>query len=61
MPSAYVHLERLPLTPNGKLDRKALPAPEGDAFAAQAYASPQGETEEAIARIWSELLGVERI
>ncbi|MDU0973351.1 MAG: amino acid adenylation domain-containing protein, partial [Actinomyces urogenitalis] len=61
VPSAYVHLERLPLTPNGKLDRKALPAPEGDAYAAQAYASPQGETEEAIARIWAELLGVERI
>ncbi|MDU6442549.1 MAG: non-ribosomal peptide synthetase, partial [Pantoea sp.] len=61
VPSAYVHLERLPLTPNGKLDRKALPAPEGAAFAAQVYAPPQGETEAAIARIWSELLGVERI
>ncbi|MFN5412745.1 phosphopantetheine-binding protein, partial [Bradyrhizobium sp.] len=39
----------------------ALPAPEGDAYAAQVYAPPQGETEVAIARIWSELLGVERI
>ncbi|MFN5690816.1 phosphopantetheine-binding protein, partial [Bradyrhizobium sp.] len=36
-------------------------APEGDAYAAQVYAPPQGETEVAIARIWSELLGVERI
>ncbi|MDU0954961.1 amino acid adenylation domain-containing protein, partial [Bradyrhizobium sp.] len=61
VPAAYVHLDRLPLTPNGKLDRKALPAPEGTAFAAQAYEPPQGETEEVIARIWSELLGVERI
>ncbi|MBR1141630.1 amino acid adenylation domain-containing protein, partial [Bradyrhizobium denitrificans] len=61
VPSAYVHLERLPLTPNGKLDRKALPAPEGAAFAVQAYEPPQGETEAAIARIWAELLGVERI
>ncbi|MFN4934007.1 non-ribosomal peptide synthetase, partial [Bradyrhizobium sp.] len=61
VPSAYVHLERLPLTPNGKLDRKALPAPEDDAYAVRAYAPPQGETEAAVARIWSELLGIERI
>ncbi|MFN5457225.1 non-ribosomal peptide synthetase, partial [Bradyrhizobium sp.] len=61
VPSAYVHLELMPLTPNGKLDRNALPAPEGTAFAVQAYEPPQGEIEEAVARIWAELLGVERI
>ncbi|AMO95406.1 D-alanine--poly(phosphoribitol) ligase, subunit 1 [Collimonas fungivorans] len=61
VPAAYVMLASLPLTPNGKLDRKALPAPEGDAFIQRAYEAPQGEIEQALAQIWSELLGVERI
>jgi acyl-coenzyme A synthetase/AMP-(fatty) acid ligase len=61
VPAAYVHLEALPLTPNGKVDRKALPAPGSDAYAAREYEAPVGETEEALAEIWSELLGVERI
>jgi amino acid adenylation domain-containing protein len=61
VPAAYVALERLPLTPNGKLDRRALPAPESDAFGAHAYEAPQGEVETTLARIWSELLGLERI
>jgi amino acid adenylation domain-containing protein len=60
-PAAYVRLEALPLTPNGKLDRRALPAPEGEAYASHAYEAPQGETEEVLARIWSELLKVERV
>ncbi|HEV2583249.1 MAG TPA: amino acid adenylation domain-containing protein, partial [Ktedonobacteraceae bacterium] len=61
VPAAYVRLDALPLTPNGKLDRKALPAPEGDAYARQAYAPPQGEIEQTLATLWAELLGIERI
>ncbi|WP_338910436.1 non-ribosomal peptide synthase/polyketide synthase [Mycetohabitans rhizoxinica] len=61
VPSAFVRLDALPLTPNGKLDRRALPAPDGQAFAHQAYEAPQGEVEAALAEIWAELLGVERI
>ncbi|MDB4951640.1 MAG: hypothetical protein JWM27_4289, partial [Gemmatimonadetes bacterium] len=61
VPAAYVRLEALPLTPNGKLDRKALPAPEGDAYAARAYEAPVGETEQALAEIWGQVLGVERV
>ncbi|HEU4881265.1 MAG TPA: amino acid adenylation domain-containing protein, partial [Longimicrobium sp.] len=61
VPAAYVRLEALPLTPNGKLDRKALPAPEGDAFAARGYEAPAGATEQAVAAIWAELLGAERV
>ncbi|MDO5057370.1 MAG: amino acid adenylation domain-containing protein, partial [Lautropia sp.] len=61
VPSAFVKLDVMPLTPNGKVDRKVLPAPEGDAYAAQDYEPPQGETEQMLATIWQELLGVERV
>jgi amino acid adenylation domain-containing protein len=61
VPAAYVRLETLPLTPNGKVDRKALPAPEGDAFPARVYEAPSGQAEEAVAAIWAELLGAERV
>jgi amino acid adenylation domain-containing protein len=61
LPSAYVHVDQWPLTPNGKLDRAALPAPEGDAHARQAYEVPEGEVEQALSQLWTELLGVERV
>jgi len=61
VPAAYVRLPALPLTANGKLDRRALPAPGGDAFARRGYQAPVGGTETALAEIWSELLGVERV
>jgi amino acid adenylation domain-containing protein len=61
VPAAFVVLESLPLTPNGKLDRKALPAPEADAYATGAYAPPKGPVEEALAELWSELLGIEQV
>ena len=63
VPAAYVRLERMPVTANGKLDRGALPKPkpEGDAYAVREYEEPRGEVEEALAEIWSELLGIERI
>ena len=61
VPAAFVVLEALPLTPNGKLDRKALPAPEIEAYASRAYEPPQGPVEEALAAIWRELLRIERV
>ena len=56
VPAAYVRLDNLPLTPNGKLDRKALPAPEGDAYSQEEYEAPVGAVETALAQIWSEVL-----
>jgi len=61
VPAAYVQLEGLPLTANGKLDRKALPAPDGQAYGVGVYEEPQGEVEQALARIWQEVLKVERV
>ncbi|MGF6536716.1 amino acid adenylation domain-containing protein [Paraburkholderia youngii] len=61
VPSAFVRLAALPLTVNGKLDRKALPAPDDQAYAHRAYEAPQGEVEITLAQIWAELLGVERV
>jgi hypothetical protein len=61
VPMAIVGLERIPLTANGKVDRKALPAPEGEAYAQGSYEPPQGEMEEILANLWQELLGVERV
>jgi aryl carrier-like protein len=61
VPAAYVELASLPLTPNGKLDRKALPAPDGDAYAVREYEAPIGEVETALAQIWCEVLNIDRV
>ncbi|MDR5873395.1 non-ribosomal peptide synthetase [Vreelandella gomseomensis] len=59
VPSLVMMLDALPLTPNGKVDRKALPEP--DFTSSSQYEPPQGKTEEALAAIWSEVLGVEQV
>jgi acyl-coenzyme A synthetase/AMP-(fatty) acid ligase len=65
VPSAFVVLEQLPLTPNGKIDRKALPEPQEAApapgSADDGYVAPRTPTEQAIAEIWKQVLGVGRV
>jgi acyl carrier protein len=62
MPSAFVVLDALPLNANGKVNRAALPQPDAQDFAVEeSYVPPRTPTEERVARIWSELLGVERV
>ncbi|MGA7893825.1 MAG: amino acid adenylation domain-containing protein, partial [Candidatus Sulfotelmatobacter sp.] len=61
VPAAYMQLASFPLTPNGKLDRKALPVPESDAYVTREYAAPIGEVESRLARIWAEVLNLERV
>jgi amino acid adenylation domain-containing protein len=62
VPSAYVPLDSLPVTPNGKVDRRALPEPDtGRRQLEDAVVAPRTAEEEELSRLWSELLGVERV
>ncbi|MER7769134.1 amino acid adenylation domain-containing protein [Kitasatospora sp. NPDC096140] len=60
VPSAVVVLDALPLSPSGKVDRAALPVPVRSAAAA-GHVAPHTPLEEALARVWAEILKVERV
>jgi amino acid adenylation domain-containing protein len=62
VPSSLVLLDALPLSPNGKVDRRALHAPGWSKPAsAGIFAAPRTPVEEALAKIWMEVLGLDRV
>jgi amino acid adenylation domain-containing protein len=62
VPSGFTFLDALPLTPGGKINRRALPEPDWSRPDwAVAYVAPRTPEEETVARIWAELLRVERV
>ena len=63
LPAVFVPMERLPLTPNAKVDRRALPAPSPSSAGGAPVSrdAPRTPTEQLIASVWQELLGVEHI
>ncbi len=60
VPAIVLPISALPLTPNGKRDRAALPDPLS-APRESSFVAPRTEAERAVAGIWCELLGVERV
>jgi acyl carrier protein len=62
VPAVFVTLDSMPLTPNGKLDRQALPDLEGfRPDLEEGYVEPKTLTEQRLARIWADVLGVDRV
>ncbi|WP_261376908.1 non-ribosomal peptide synthetase [Flavobacterium anhuiense] len=61
VPMIWVELDQMPLTSNGKLDRKSLPEPESSDLSTKEYVAPRTETEEQLAAIWQNLLGIEKV
>ncbi|HWO67117.1 MAG TPA: amino acid adenylation domain-containing protein, partial [Umezawaea sp.] len=59
VPSAFVALDALPLSDNGKVDRRALPAPEGRPDTR--HVEPTTPVERELARVWAEVLRVDRV
>ncbi|MFD4355049.1 non-ribosomal peptide synthase/polyketide synthase [Nocardia sp. NPDC058518] len=58
VPAAFVLLDALPVNASGKLDRKALPAPTRTVVT---YAEPVGPVEQTVARVFGEVLGLDRV
>ncbi|MFI5916405.1 alpha/beta fold hydrolase, partial [Dactylosporangium sp. NPDC051541] len=62
IPAAFVELTAIPLTGNGKVNRSALPAPDQSRPELEAaYQAPQTPTQEMLAEIWADVLGVDRV
>jgi amino acid adenylation domain-containing protein len=59
VPQAFVQLRTLPLLPNGKVNRRALPAPAVERAASEAFESPAGDVEIALAELWHQVLEVD--
>jgi amino acid adenylation domain-containing protein/non-ribosomal peptide synthase protein (TIGR01720 family) len=64
IPHIFIKLEKLPLTATGKTDRNTLATLAADSkqeATRHSYVPPGNKTEERLARIWEDVLGVERI
>ncbi|NEQ88732.1 MAG: non-ribosomal peptide synthetase, partial [Moorea sp. SIO2I5] len=62
VPGTFVFLKALPLMPNGKVNRQSLPAPnQARPELAETFVAPRNEVEQTLAKIWQEMLQVEKV
>ncbi|MEV8515380.1 amino acid adenylation domain-containing protein [Dactylosporangium sp. NPDC051484] len=61
VPAAWVALQEFPLSGGWKINRKALPEPAEADDAGEEFVGPRTPTEEAVAKIFAEVLSVPRI
>lgn len=61
VPQHFVELGQMPLTASGKVDRKALPKPATVRKAEIQYLAPRNNAEVEVAKIWQDLLGLEKV
>ncbi|VAW42374.1 Polyketide synthase modules and related proteins [hydrothermal vent metagenome] len=62
VPAIVMLLDAMPLTPSGKINRRGLPEPDQSARAVeQEFIAPRTAVESIVAKVWAEILEVERV
>ena len=62
LPAAFITIKEIPLTANGKVDRRALPMPEQiEVEIGESFIAPRTDTEELVAEIWRDILGLTQV
>jgi amino acid adenylation domain-containing protein/thioester reductase-like protein len=59
IPTIFIEIGKIPLNASGKIDRKKLPAPK-IRIHEEEYTAPRSESEQYLAGIWSEVLGIQK-
>lgn len=60
IPAHFIELKKMPLTSNGKIDKGVLPEPNLDENLGE-YEAPQNKIQGTLSKIWSELLGQNKV
>ena len=62
IPAHLIPLDSIPLTATGKVDRQALAGLEiKDTVSSTPYVAPRNDIENSLCRVWSDILGIERV